>query len=227
MNRETFTEVLKIALNRWAQAHWLGAMPARVERFDPATNEIDAKPIIRDPHVDIEGTATLENLGVIPGVPLVQFGAGGMRITLPVTVGDTVLLVFCRRSLDKWKARGGDDVDPGDTRIHHYSDAVAIPGILPFSAPWTGVETDAMTLGKDGGIQIHITEDDILLGGAAATDPAADGTKVTAQLNALKTAINSWVPVPGDGGAALKTILTTLFATWPASVDAANLKVKP
>jgi hypothetical protein len=222
-DRETLTEVLKIACDRWARAHWLGCMPARVESFDPATNQIDAKPIIRDPHVDIEGAATLENLPVITGVPVVQFGAGGMRITFPVEVGDTVLLVVCRRSLDKWKARGGEDVDPGDTRIYHYSDAVAIPGILPFSAPWTGVDTDAMTLGKDGGIQIHITEDNILLGGAAAVDDAADAQKVSAQLTALKAAILVGATSFVDGGTAFHAALSG----WPGSVAASNLKVKP
>ena len=125
-DRETLTETLKITCDRWARAHWLGAMPARVERFDPTTNEIDAKPIIRDPHVDIEGTAALENLPVIPGVPLVQLGAGGMRITFAPEVGDTVLLVFCRRSLDKWKARGGDDVDPGTDQCHKLRDQISV-----------------------------------------------------------------------------------------------------
>lgn len=40
-----------------------------------------------------------------------------------------------------------------------------------------------------------------------------------ADLQALKSVFQSWTPVAGDGGAALKTLLTTLFTgppTWPA-----------
>jgi hypothetical protein len=45
---------------------------------------------------------------------------------------------------------------------------------------------------------------------------------VQARLDALKTAINAWVPVPNDGGAALKTAL----AGWLAgSNDVAATKV--
>jgi phage gp45-like len=36
-----------------------------------------------------------------------------------------------------------------------------------------------------------------------------------ADLTALKSAIQGWTPVSGDGGAALKAALTTLFASWP------------
>lgn len=41
-----------------------------------------------------------------------------------------------------------------------------------------------------------------------------------ADLEALKTAFDSWTPVPNDGGAALKTILDALIATgWPAGTS--------
>jgi hypothetical protein len=165
--------------------------------------------------------------GVVPGVPLLQVGAGGFRLTVPPAVGDEVLLLFSRRSLDKLKAFGGSDVDPADTRIYHLADAVAVPCRMTFVSPWTGVRTDALTLGKDGGPQVHVTASDILLNGTDAVDPIADGTKVDAQLGALKTALASWVPVPGDGGLALKTILTTLFLTWPSATGASVGKVKP
>lgn len=49
---------------------------------------------------------------------------------------------------------------------------------------------------------------------------------VTDQLTALKDAINGWTPVPNDGGAALKTALTSLFATWPGSVAATKLQAR-
>jgi hypothetical protein len=60
-----------------------------------------------------------------------------------------VALVFSDRSLDRWLNAGGV-VDPGTYRMHDLSDAIAIPGLHPWSAPWTGLDATAVTLGKDG-----------------------------------------------------------------------------
>lgn len=55
----------------------------------------------------------------------------------------------------------------------------------------------------------------------AASDLVALAGLVDAQLAALASAFDAWVPAPPDGGAALKTQLTTLRVgppVWPASV---------
>ena len=51
--------------------------------------------------------------------------------------GDTVLLVFSERSIDKWAQQGGE-VDPLDSRLHHLSDPVALPGLLSLNKAWQG-----------------------------------------------------------------------------------------
>lgn len=56
----------------------------------------------------------------------------------------------------------------------------------------------------------------VLLGDAAASKRVALAEDVTARLDALKTAINAWTPVPNDGGAALKLAL----ASWLAGSNA-------
>lgn len=52
----------------------------------------------------------------------------------------------------------------------------------------------------------------VLLGGAAATKHVALAEDVTARLDALAAAITAWVPVPMDGGAALKAALASWLA---------------
>lgn len=52
----------------------------------------------------------------------------------------------------------------------------------------------------------------VLLGDAAAAKHVALAEDVTARLDALAAAINGWVPVPNDGGAALKVALTAWLA---------------
>lgn len=47
---------------------------------------------------------------------------------------------------------------------------------------------------------------------------------VDSQFSALKSALQSWTPVAGDGGAALHTVLSSLFSSWPSSVAAQKVK---
>ena len=65
-----------------------------------------------------------------------------------MNAGDQVLLVFSERSLDVWLSAGGI-VDPNDTRKHHISDAIAIPGCYPFNNPITGASASDVVLGND------------------------------------------------------------------------------
>lgn len=217
--------VLRLALrSHAAQLHV--ALPGRVESFDPEKCRASVKPLLQGAHVQEDGTDLAASLPVLPNVPVLFPGAGGFRVTFPIQVGDTVLLVFSDRALDGWLERGGE-VDPQDGRKHHLTDAVAIPGLRPFVDAWTGLQADAMTLGAEGGAQVVITQDAVKLGGPTAAEAVALASKVAAELTALKSALNGWTPVPSDGGAALKVALSALFAAgWPSSVGSATVKAK-
>lgn len=125
-------------------------LPARVERYDSVNHLVDVKPLLKTVHLDAEGERIAGSIQVIPNVPLLFFGAGGVRITVPVSVGDTVMLVFCEASLDTWKERG-IEVEPGDDRRHNFTDAVAIPGLRSKAGAWKGADSSAVTIGTDGG----------------------------------------------------------------------------
>jgi hypothetical protein len=156
-----------------------------------------------------DGATELESLPVIPNVPLMQFGMGGMRLTFPATPGDTVLLVFCQRSLDKWKSSGGE-VDPGDARQFSISDAVAIPGLFPFNGAWTGTSRTDMTLGKDSGPQVIFKGTSIHLGGDNATDAVFKGDALKSALSTLNTAIGTFATAVGVATPAVSAAATTL-----------------
>lgn len=53
-------------------------------------------------------------------------------MTFPVKKGDTVMIVMADRSLDRWLSQGGE-VTPDDRRQHDLSDAIAVPGLVPFA----------------------------------------------------------------------------------------------
>lgn len=187
------------------------SVPARVERYDATTQLIDAKPLLRDTFTEEDGSQSVLSLPVITNVPVVFPGAGGFRLTFPVTVGDTVLLVFADRSIDAWLANGGE-TSPTDERHHHLSDAIAIPGLHPNNAPWSGAEAGVVTLGSDGG----------------AAEFVATADRVLERLNNIATAFNAHVhassgapPTPVPGVIPLATTLTGLTA--PAS---STVKIK-
>lgn len=132
------------------------ALPASIEKYDAAKQKIDAKPLLKRNVVLSDGSELLEELPIITDVP-VQFPRGGGFFTsLPLAVGDHVLLIFNERSIDKFTQGDGSDTDPTDVRMHDLSDAVAIPGFYPFSKSLADAHTGNMVLGKDGGAQIHI-----------------------------------------------------------------------
>lgn len=175
MNRTpTLAEVIRRALDaRLADVRV--ALPARVEKYDAAKQVVDVLPLLQERAVGEDGAELVESLPVVPNVPVVFPGAGGFRVTFPVQPGDTVLLVFSDRSLDVWQAKGGE-VDPVDLRRHHLADAVAIPGLRDLAHPLASAPTDRLSLGKDGGRTVEITNSDVILDGgtksvARAGDP--------------------------------------------------------
>lgn len=184
------------------------SLPARVERYDASTQTADVKPLLKDAFVEEDGTRAIESLPVVTNVPVVFPGAGGFRLTFPVRAGDTVLLVFADRSLDAWLAQGGE-ASPSDDRRHNLSDAVAIPGLHPNNAPWSGAEEGVVTLGSDAG----------------AAEFVATADRVLARLNSIATIFNAHVHTGVQTGAGTSAVSPTPITglTAPAS-DTVKIK---
>ena len=177
-------EVILAALDAW-RADLHVSIPARVERYDETKLLCDVKPLVRDPLPD----GTTASVPVICNVPVAFQGGGGFRVTFPVKAGDTVLLVFGERSLDRWLNDGGE-VDPVDPRRHDLSDAVAIPGLRPFAgtnAATSAHATDAV-LEREGGGAIHITD-----AAAGSLEGAALGHTLAGFLAQMKTWLDGLV----------------------------------
>ena len=78
------------------------ALPGKVESYNAQKQEAFVQPMVKTSYLTEEGDRAVENLPVIPNVPVLMPGAGGFRVTFPVQPGDFVLLVFSSRSIDKW-----------------------------------------------------------------------------------------------------------------------------
>jgi len=210
-------EVLRAAVE-YALADVHTALPGRVEVYDAATQKADIKPLIQRLVATEEGDEILEELPVLPQVPVIFPRTTAYHITFPVEPGDHVLLVFNERSIDNFIAGDGEDTDPDEYRMHDLSDAVAFVGFYPDSKAIPEPSADSLVLGHADGVSIHLAADKIELGERNAGDAASMDSLVQTELarlkseletiyndmTSLKTAFNSWVVAPQDGGNALK-----------------------
>ena len=184
------------------------SLPGKVVKYDSTTQKADVQPLIKERYTDESGAQQSRELPVIPSVPVQFPGAGGYRITFPVAVGDTGLIMFAEASLDKWLVSGGT-VEPADERRHDLTDAVFLPGLRDFGHALTSAPTDRATFGKDDGLQIHVDGSKIRI-----------GTTTAVQLE------------KHPNGETLKSILDTLIAwanthTHPTPAGASSAPTAP
>lgn len=182
------------------------SLPCRVERYDSALQVVDVQPLIKDSHEGFDGERVYTDYPVIPNVPVLFPGGGGMRITFPIAAGDTVLVVFGDRSHDRWQHGTPGVNEPVDDHRHHLTDAYAIPGLHSNAAPWSGAEAGVITLGSDAG----------------APEFVATAQRVLTELERIATAFNTHVHTgvttgPGSSGTTA-TPITGLQAPASATV---------
>jgi hypothetical protein len=136
----TLARVIKDAIEaRIGELHV--SLPAKVLSYDVAKQTCSVEPVIKRKYV----TGEVVSLPVINNVPVCMPRAGNAFLSLPIKVGNYVLLIFSERSLDVWLKQGGS-VDPLESRKHHLSDAIAIPGVYPSTNSNTRAHADHVRL---------------------------------------------------------------------------------
>ena len=105
------------------------AYPGRVQSYNASTQTADVVPLIRQQVPQPDGSYALEELPVVPSVPVVWPRVGGWFVAMALVPGDTVQLVVNTSAIGHWRAGDGSVTDPGDLRRQHLAHAVAIPGL--------------------------------------------------------------------------------------------------
>ena len=119
-------------------------LPGKVVKVDVAAGKCDVQPLL----MRLGADGTPKTLPVITNCPIGNYRAGKAAVFLPLKVGDGVEIRFCERSLDVWLSKGGT-VDPKDARKHNLSDAVAYPGLYPFTDPPVGADPAKLVIVND------------------------------------------------------------------------------
>jgi len=163
-------EALRLAFDGRLSNLWT-ALPGIVESVDFATMTCSVQPAIQGIVTDETGNEVPVNLPMLIHCPIIFPQAGGFALTLPLAVGDEVLIVWASRAIDAWWQSGGIQ-RPVEARMHDLSDGYVIPG--PVSVPnvigsisTTGAQlrnkagTTLLEIGGDGKIRLTASEVDI------------------------------------------------------------------
>lgn len=110
------------------------AMPAEIVKYDFARNLAQVKPAFTIKFVTED---VPREIPIISDVPVLIYRTSGAHVRLPIAPGDTGLLIFAERSIDRWIDGLGAN-DPKDGRKHDLSDAVFAPGLFPITKPMDG-----------------------------------------------------------------------------------------
>lgn len=112
-------------------------LPGQITKIH-GNQQVDVQPTLQTRYI----SGKVVSLPVIQNV-MVQMPMGQLySIKLPLKVGDTGSLLFCDRSLDVWSRGSGGVVDPQDSRNHDLTDAIFIPGLVPFPNQLTDKTND-------------------------------------------------------------------------------------
>jgi hypothetical protein len=207
------------------------AFVGRIESYDAAAQTADVQPLIRRRISTTDGGFRSEEMPTVRAVPVAWPRAGDWFLHMPLSAGDTVLVVVAERDFARWRVTG-EASDPIDTRSHHLSHAIAVPGVYPRTKPLLDTPGNKLVLGAQfsgsddppfAPLTVRIGATDIKLG----TELGAESFVALATLvDALFTAFLAATPASGDGGAALQTAVQTAWTTIGASVAASKVKAE-
>lgn len=85
------------------------------------------------------------NPAPLVGVPLIIYGAGGGHITLPDPTGTICLLLFMDRNIDAF-LETGEMYTPETTRMHDFTDCIALTTFKTLANPLTEYDEKAVTI---------------------------------------------------------------------------------
>ena len=108
------------------------AMPCLVVAVDSnlSTQRVDVKPLINQ----VTRNNNFSERPLVYAVPVVFPASKRSAFTFPIAVGDVVLCIFSMRGMEAFKSGNGKTANPLDFSAYDIKDAIAIPGLFPFSA---------------------------------------------------------------------------------------------
>lgn len=219
-------DVVASANDQALQNIWT-AIPGIIQSYDPRLQRATIQISVKSTFIAEDGDNDVTEIAALSGVPVVHTGGGGFRIVVPPVRGDSVLLVFCARSIDQWLAKGGV-VDPFFLHHHDLSDAIAILGLRDFAHPLKNSPSDHASIGYDTGATIEFRQGEIRAGGDDADQAVVVQSALDDFMTGLGTAAAAVSTDPSAAAAlgALSNALNALHAGTGWKANTTILKAK-
>jgi len=104
---------------------------------------------------------------ILLDIPVIFLRGGQFRLTFPVQEGDYCLILFNDRDMDNWLQ--SSQVGPvASSRLHSFSDGIAIVGLSPFTNPLLNFDNDRVAIGN-GLTYVGVGENKIKIANAVTT----------------------------------------------------------
>lgn len=185
---------LEQLMRAWLDRHEIelrGPMPGRIESYDASNQTANVQPMLRLPVPQPDGSTTQEDPPIIPCVPIIIFRVLGWFFSLPVNVGDYVLLIPCEGDWSRWWSSAGALSNVDDLRRHHLAHCVALAGFFPerlalthtLDAGSSGGQPTGLVIGSDSanGARIQLRANgnaEIVTGGSGGAQVTVKPDKV-------------------------------------------------
>lgn len=149
-NSPTFEDIISTLFRRFACEEIQTAHPGKIVEYNHKTQEADVELQVIRNYID----GSFLKLPIVTSVPVMQYRTSAAMIKLPVNIGDRVLVLYSKSSLDAYLATGSESTYSSGKQFL-LSDGIAIPGLFPFSEPNnTGNERDLEIINNDQKITI-------------------------------------------------------------------------
>jgi len=188
------------------------ALVGKVLSYDASKQVADIQPVVkRLVPSGVSESEVVEDLPTLPSVRVLTLRGGGFFLHFPLKPGDTVLVVCLDRDTAPW-FRKGESSAPGDQRLHHLSNAIAIPGLFPSVSAFVA-DPDNLTLGKLGGLIVRILDGEVHVDGNA--EDVALASRVEALEDWANTHIHQVPGVTAGSASATSAVPTTPSSNGP------------
>ncbi len=150
----TLDKIVQAGIDSTIAELWTGTV-GKVLAFDDTVPCVDVQPQVKRRIRDEDGAPVYELLPWIPSCPILYLGGGGFRLAFKINPGDTGFLLVPSSDIAAWLQTGGVS-NPGDVARNHLSQAIFIPGLVPFSTPIPDAGEDKAVM-AGGEIEIRAT----------------------------------------------------------------------
>ncbi len=151
----TLVGAINLSLRKWLQ-YTDDMLPAKVIKYDRATNRVQVQPMIRM----VKTNGQQVSRGQIASLPVLQMGGGGFILSFPLNPGDLGWIKANDRDISLF-LRGYAEAEPNTKRLHNFSDALFIPDVMTGYTIADGDDGNAVLQNLDGSVKIALFADKI------------------------------------------------------------------